>query len=85
MTARRYRRRPPEVEAMLYDGTNGDVVALWAGGAVVDDELRLPQTKIQPQAGEYVVRSVLAGGLGPAYTVKPEIFRWAWETAVAKR
>lgn len=86
---RRWRRRPAEVDAALVTEHNADQVAAWCGGTVRDEDgatvVRLPQSTIPACVGDYVVRSVLPGGLGPAYVIKAEVHEWAYRPSVAGR
>ncbi len=79
MTARRWSRRPSEVEAIRLDDGNADEVAEWACGRVDGDTVRLPKTTIPVRVGEYAVRDVLPDGLGDARCMRPFLFEYCYE------
>lgn len=80
MPARRYRKKPVEVEAIQYDGKNAVEVLLWAcsdvteafEGGLVIGTLEGP---IHASVGDYIVRGVR----GELYPVKPDIFEETYE------
>ena len=63
---------------MELTSANAEEVAEWANGLVVNGDLKLPQSAIPAEAGDWIVRNVLPGGLSPAFPVKPDVFGWAW-------
>lgn len=86
MTVRHYRRRPPEVDAIRFDGFNGAEVAQWCGGRVVmgDDQphavlVAVGQSRISAWVGDYVVREVGPDGGTRFWPMKGTVFEWAYE------
>lgn len=72
----RARKKPLEVEAYLYDGTNADEVAGWAGPDAyvsLDGELIIhtPEGDHEAEPGDHVIR----GLVGEVYPIKPDA--WA--------
>lgn len=83
MTARRFNRRPVEVEAIQLDEGNAEVVAEWACGRVDLDDLarptvRLPKTTIPVTLGDWAVRTVLPDGLSDAHPMGSHLFSWCY-------
>lgn len=78
MSARRYRRRPPEVEAHLVVEDRADAAAVWSGGSVEwlagHPIIRLPNTTVVAHVGDYLVRQSLPDGLGPTYVMRRRVF-----------
>ena len=72
---RRYRKKPVVIEAIQYNGGNGQHIAEWAGGNVVTvgattlriSTLEGPHTASR---GDYIIKGVA----GEFYPVKPLIF-----------
>lgn len=87
MTAQRYQRRAAEVDAVQLTDDNAMRVADWADGRVDREPVtgklfvRLPQTTIPACVGDWIVRDVLADGLGPARAMLDHLFRWVFEQA----
>lgn len=72
----RARKRSVVVDAFLYDGTNADEVAGWAGPdayVTLDDRLiiRTPEGEHEATPGDHVV----LGLVGEVYPIKPDA--WA--------
>ena len=73
----RYRKKPVEIEAHVYDGTNADFLREWTGGAA-DYEHRTTgglcietlEGPIWARVGDFVIRGVQ----GEFYPCKPDIF-----------
>ncbi len=78
--ARRYRRRPPEIEAAIVTADHPDHAAVWAGGTVewLADQpvIRLPHTTVVAHVGDYLIRAHLPDGLGPAYVMQRRLFEF---------
>lgn len=82
----RVRKRPIEVQAMLYDGTNGEAVCAWVNTrpdlvaahalagkyALIIPTLEGPMTAL---VGDYIV----CGIKGEFYPVKPDVFERSYE------
>lgn len=90
----RYRKRPVEVDAVRYDGTNRAEVAAFMGqgGRVEETKLPSPGRGIQDglvirtlegdmtaSVGDYVIRGVK----GEFYPCKPDIFTATYEEVTA--
>lgn len=86
MTVLRVRKKPVEVQAMLYDGTNDKAVSEWVndqprlfaahrikGG----DVLLIPTLEgvMEAQIGDYIIR----GLRGEFYPCKPDIFAKSYD------
>lgn len=80
--ARRYRRRPPEVDAVIVSEDRADEAAVWAGGIVEylagHPVIQLPNNTTA-HVGDYLCRSVLPNGLGPAYAMRRQIFEFVYQ------
>lgn len=83
--ARRWRRKPAEVEAAQVTADNLHEVAAWAGGVVRREGgelvVRLPGSMVPAHLGDYIARSVLPDGVGPAHSVKPDVHEAFFELA----
>ena len=87
MTAARYRRRIPEVDAELLTLDNAEQVAAWCGGRLVDREtdgyveqqLMIPGSAIPASLGMFVVCETEMSGRPRFYPVKAEVFGFAYE------
>lgn len=83
MSARRYRRRPPEVDAVIVTTDRADHAAVWACGTVEylagHPIIQLPDTTAVAHVGDYLVRAVLPTGLGPAYVMERRIFEHCYQ------
>lgn len=86
MTAKRYRKRPVIIEAVLFAGSeqSADEVAEWCGGVkwvrhVVTDEwvVSIPTLEgwMTASPGDYIIRGVQ----GEFYPCKPDIFAATYE------
>ncbi|MBN0039368.1 hypothetical protein JN535_04160 [Cellulosimicrobium cellulans] len=82
-TPARYRKKPVEVDALLFDGTNGAEVARWCGGqfyaeSKASDPTDVSQVvKIPTLEGTMFARVcdfVIRGVQGEFYPCKPDIF-----------
>lgn len=90
MTARRWSRRPAEVEAIQLDAGNADEVAAWADGRATVDDLgrpvvKLPRTMIPVTVGNWAVRDVMPDGLGPARAILDHLFCYCYTPTGAVR
>lgn len=70
--------RTNDVEAMQLTD-NHDELAAWAGGTVVGDVVRLPQTAIPVTRGQWAVRDVGANGLGVAHPVLDAVMQFGYQ------
>lgn len=83
MTARRYRKKPVEVEAILFDGDNVKDVWLWAKLETMtwthDKRLLIPTLEggMEASPGDYIIR----GTGGELYPCKPDRFEETYEDA----
>lgn len=70
----RYRARPTEVSAVLYDGTNAEVIHNFSKGVTFEQDdcvkIETLEGTITASVGDYVVR----GTRGEFYPCKPDIF-----------
>jgi hypothetical protein len=76
-TAQKFRKKPVEIEAMRFDGSNGREVAGWVLGNAQDAQLNRGEVLIMTlegimhvSPGDYVIRGVQ----GEFYPCKPDIF-----------
>jgi hypothetical protein len=82
---RRYRRRLPEVEALLYDGNNPAQVAVWCGGRVDTRDgvtvilVPVGHTTLAARPGDYIVRQPFADGSVYHYPTPAAIFEFCHE------
>ena len=82
---RRYRRRPPEVDAIQFTGTNADEVAAWCGGRVFvspgDDRLhiRVGHSVVPAHPGDYVARATDPAGDTGFFPVRAAGFEHTYE------
>lgn len=88
MTARRFRKKPVEVEAVQYDGTVGSYLEIrhWSGKAFrYNDErtltVRTPEGVMFPLPGDWIVREAT----GEFRRCKPDIFAATHEPADGAR
>lgn len=83
---KKYRKKPIEVEAMLFDGTNGIEVVAWMGKAMAGHvksylnasssvSIETLEGVMRASAGDYVIRGVK----GEFYPCKPDIFNATYE------
>jgi hypothetical protein len=82
MTATKYRKKPIEIEAMRFHGTNGREVAGWVISNAQDAQLNRGEVLIMTlegimhaSPGDYVIRGVQ----GEFYPCKPDIFDATYE------
>jgi hypothetical protein len=80
--AQRFRKRPVEVEAMRYDGSNFEALAEWSAGAVDYRHItgvcvRTLEGPIWARPGDWIIRGVA----GEFYPCKPDIFAATYELA----
>ena len=85
--ARRYRKRPVVIEAVRYDGTNGQAIRAWAGKNRLREvrEMHAPTTLaiytlegvMRADVGDWIIRGVQ----GEFYPCKPDIFEETYEPA----
>lgn len=84
--ARRFVKKPVEVEAMRFDGTNGRQLAEWSENHVgVISEMHAPLVAVvytlegamRGDIGDWIVRGIQ----GEFYPVKPDIFEATYEPA----
>ena len=76
----RVRKRPLEVDAYLYDGTNADDIARWVGPDAYitlrgDLVIRTLEGDHKAEVGDYVMR----GSLGEHYPIKPAVYADVYE------
>ncbi len=78
----RYRKKPVEIEAVRFDGTNGPEIAQWAGGDYVDTASEYSSVRVETlegsmfaAVGDYIIRGVK----GEYYPCKPDIFEMTYE------
>jgi hypothetical protein len=81
----RYRRRRHIVEAMRFDGHNGETVAAWCGGILGDRDghpvIAMPHAMPPAYVGDYVVREHLHDGSHRHYGMRGRIFEHSYEPA----
>jgi hypothetical protein len=90
MSAKRFRKRPVEIEAMQYTGHNGRELRGWSDGAVIESPVLEPSADYP--SGRYVQVITLEGTMigndgdwiirgvkGEFYPVKPDIFEQTYE------
>jgi hypothetical protein len=84
----KYRKKPVVIEAMQFDGTNGEEVAAWCGGEVESATchgegppwlvmIRTLEGTMAAGRDDYVIRGVQ----GEFYPCKPDIFAATYEAA----
>lgn len=74
----KYRKKPIDVEALQYDGTNIQSIWDWVGadrvyGPVEDDPcayIETPEGRMQARPGDWIIK----GAHDELYPIKPEIF-----------
>lgn len=81
----RFRKRPVEIEAMLFDGTNGRDIVAWVISNGQDAQRNLGGVYIvtlegimHASVGDYVIRGVQ----GEFYPCKPDVFAETYEVVV---
>ena len=84
LPVRRYRRRPPLVDAIQWDGRNTTDVLAWCGGRLVehDDGRQVIATNDAmswAQLGDYLVREAIPGGGWRFYAARKETFEHGYE------
>lgn len=81
MAVRRYRRRPIEVEALYYDGTNIDEVKEFLEGSFyrVEEDGRVAIGTLEGELTANPPVYIVKGVKGECYPVKPEIFEILYE------
>ena len=92
MSARRYRKKPVEIEAVRFDGHNGPIIELWSGGKVIPSPVLEPthdnptgaylqvvtlEGVMTVNMGDWIIRGVA----GEFYPCKPDIFERTYEEA----
>lgn len=75
----RFRKRPVEIEAVQYDGTNGGEISEFVGESYVDG-LRIPaittlEGDMRIARGDWIIRGVQ----GEFYPCKSDIFEQTYE------
>lgn len=84
MSARRYRKKPVEVGAMRWDGSEKSQTAIvnWSGGAVsgwFDGEyfleVRTREGTMRADVGDWIIKGIQ----GEFYPCKPDIFEATYE------
>lgn len=83
----RFRRRLPEVDAVILTPNNADAVAAWCGGRLVtrdvdgveEQQLMIPGSAIPASLGMFVVREAEMSGRWRYYPIKAEVFGFAYE------
>lgn len=83
----RYRRRVPQVEAVLFNGDNASAVASWCGGRTDSrdiDGLPTPHVllggSIHPaKPGDYVVRTEIPGDGYRYFPMPANLFEYSYE------
>lgn len=77
MTATKFRKKPVEIEAIQFDGSNGVEIAKWVTGHGQDAQLNRGEVYLvtlegvmHASPGDYVIRGVQ----GEFYPCKPDIF-----------
>jgi len=84
----KYRKKPVVIEAMQFDGSNGDEVAAWCGGTVESATchndgppwlvmIRTLEGTMAAGRDDYVIKGVQ----GEFYPCKPDIFEATYEVA----
>jgi hypothetical protein len=80
----KYRKKPVEIEAVAFDGTNRDVIIRWiiaAGGEArlgnLDPLFHIvtPEGLMRVSVGDYAIQGVQ----GEFYTCKPDIFEATYD------
>lgn len=90
MAVFRARKRPVEVKAMLYDGSNADKVCAWVNSRPDlvaahrlhgTDQLIIPtlEKPMVASLGDYIIRGVK----GEFYPCKPDIFQMTYDVICA--
>ena len=89
MTGERYRKKPVEITAVRYDGTNGRAIREWAGEHVREIiEMHAPlvlaiytlEGVMKADIGDWVIRGVQ----GEFYPCKPDIFAATYDPEPAQ-
>jgi hypothetical protein len=85
MPARRFRKRPVEVEAVRFTGVNAQEVAEFTGqdGRTVPGDgwmIRTLEGEMRAEVGDWIIRGVK----GEFYPCKPDIFEATYEPAEAE-
>lgn len=89
-TPTKYRKKPVVIEAMQFDGTNGEEVAVWCGGTVESATchndgppwlvmIRTLEGAMAAGRNDYVIRGVK----GEFYPCKPDIFEATYDEVTA--
>lgn len=81
----KYRKKPIEIEAIQWDGTNTQTIMEWAGGSVVTVRADTPNNlTIETLEGDHrasVGDWIICGIKGEHYPCKPDIFAATYEPA----
>jgi hypothetical protein len=85
MTARTYRRRPIEVAALRFDGSNAHELAAWCGGRVVLGSnagdavlIQVGPVQVAARVGQWVVCESLPRGECRFFTLSAVDFEFAY-------
>lgn len=89
LSVSRFRKRPVEVEAIQYDGTNAPAIREWGGDARIREisEMHAPlalavytlEGVVKASIGDWIIRGVA----DELYPCKPDIFERTYETVDA--
>lgn len=82
MTPERYRKRPVTIEAMLFNGQNGEMVAEWCEGTYWPSRMAEATVIIHTLEGDMSASPgdwIIRGVQGEFYPCKPEIFAATYE------
>lgn len=75
----KYRKKPVEIEAVLYTGENGQEIGLFVGEADRNDKsqflIHTLEGTMAADPGDYIIRGVQ----GELYPCKPDIFEQTYE------
>jgi hypothetical protein len=88
-TPARYRKKPVVIEAVQFDGTNGDAVAEWCGGTFEATTchgdgpptvvfIHTLEGRMGASLGDFVIKGVK----GEFYPCKPDIFKATYEAVL---
>lgn len=86
-SAKRYRLKSVEVEAIFYSGKNGDEVSRWGGWMTVYAEghgvlhVEGADGPFHLRGGQWLVRNFLNGDIGGLYGVTDVAFKATYEEA----
>jgi hypothetical protein len=79
MKPKKYRKKPIVIEALLFDGKNGQAVGQFVGYADINDKgnfvIDTEEGSMEGSPGDYIIKGVN----GEFYPCKPDIFKKTYE------